>query len=85
MTNTVVSDLRHADVGDSRARQNDPLFRRVIGEFEEMPGERLSLSQARRLFGLDLATCLQVLEELVRIGFLTRLQKDVYMRRDMRP
>ncbi|HEY7501776.1 MAG TPA: hypothetical protein VH740_24870 [Vicinamibacterales bacterium] len=45
---------------------------RVRGEFLEMPGLRLTLPQAARLWGLDMPSCEAVLETLVRSAFLRR-------------
>ena len=44
---------------------------RVYAEYREMPGLTLTLPQAARLFGLALADCERVLQELVRTGHLT--------------
>ncbi len=38
-------------------RATDEVLRRVQCEFMEMPGLRLTESQARRLWGLDAASC----------------------------
>jgi DNA-binding IclR family transcriptional regulator len=46
------------------------LLRRVRGEFKEMPGLRLSLEQAMRLWSLDRATCVEVLSQLQAARFL---------------
>ena len=43
---------------------------RVRGEYQEMPGLRLTIAQASRLFGLDLARCTLVLDALVEEGAL---------------
>ena len=45
---------------------------RIRGEFTEMPGLRLTVAQAQRLFGLDDATCQQVIDALVSAAFLHR-------------
>ena len=45
---------------------------RVRGEFLEMPGLRLTLPQAARLWGLDVPSCEEVLDVLVRAAFLRR-------------
>lgn len=51
----------------------DPdLLRRVTGEFLEMPGLQLTLSQACRLWNMDPATSLAALETLVSQAFLRR-------------
>ena len=44
--------------------------RRIREEFREMPGLRLSLSQATRLWGLDHEVCLTVIDRLVASAFL---------------
>jgi hypothetical protein len=43
---------------------------RVRAEFREMPGLRLTLLQASRLFDIDPVQCEQVLAALVRSGLL---------------
>ncbi len=59
------------------------VVRRVRSEFEEMPGLRLTLAQARLLFGLEVGCCQRVLDELVRAGFLVRTREHQYGRRDL--
>jgi hypothetical protein len=44
--------------------------RRVLAEFEEMPGLTLTVRQASRLFGLDLEHCRVVLDALVDAAYL---------------
>lgn len=46
------------------------LLHRVRGEFREMPGLRLTLEQAMRLWSLDRATCVEVLDQLRSTKFL---------------
>lgn len=53
----------------------------IMAEFNEMPGMRLTLSQAARLWSLTLEESARVLEDLVRAGFLTRDHRDRYARR----
>jgi hypothetical protein len=43
---------------------------RVRGEFNEMPGLRLTPEQAARLWGLDPAACDEVLRHLIAASFL---------------
>ena len=57
----------------------DDLLERVYGEFVEMPGLRLTLPQAKRLWDLDDQMCVQLLERLVEFGFLCR-SAGVYAR-----
>jgi hypothetical protein len=49
--------------------------RRVLSEFEEMPGMALTLRQAARLFNLDQEVCREVLDALVDSAYL-RLTRD---------
>ena len=48
----------------------EAVARRVLAEFEEMPGLTLTLRQAARLFGLDQHTCRVVLDTLVDSAYL---------------
>lgn len=61
-------------------RVYEDILRRVRGEFLEMPGLRLTRSQACRLWALDDGLCAQVLAELVKIGFLLETRMGAYMR-----
>jgi hypothetical protein len=63
-------------------RTNDDVIRRVQGEFMEMPGLRLTEAQARRLWGLDAASCGAVLGALVDGKFLFRTHDGAFMRVD---
>ena len=45
---------------------------RIRGEFNEMPGLRLTPAQAARLLGLDASSCQRVLNALVGADFLRR-------------
>ena len=46
---------------------------RVLGEFEEMPGMKLTLRQASRLFGLSEDSCRVVLDVLVDAAYLRQM------------
>ena len=66
---------KHADrpeetMAPKPVRSNDEVLRRVQGEFMEMPGLRLTEAQARRLWGLDEASCVALLGALVDAKFL---------------
>lgn len=50
----------------------------IAGTYSEMPGLRLHLEQAARLFGLQPTTCEVVLEDLVRAGRLRRSSDGQY-------
>jgi hypothetical protein len=58
----------------------DEVIQRVCGEFLEMPGLRLTLKQAQRLWGLDEPACSKVLDSLVDAKFLQRTDFDMYSR-----
>ena len=60
-----------AAVDPVRVLQADrTLCDRVRGEFNEMPGLRLTLAQASRLFSMEMTHCSQVLDTLVTQGAL---------------
>ena len=46
------------------------LVERIRGEFMEMPGLRLTLAQAARLWGMDQSACRTVIDILVQSAFL---------------
>jgi hypothetical protein len=56
------------------------LARRVESEYREMPGLTLTVAQAQRLWGMDNATCLQVLTLLVSRRVLKRTPAGTYLR-----
>lgn len=63
-----------------------PAFRllvdRVRCEFLEMPGLRLTIPQAARLWGLDLPSCEAVVDVLIRCEFLQRTASGAVARVD---
>ena len=62
------------------ALATEEVLRRVQGEFLEMPGLRLTEPQARRLWGLDAASCAALLGALVDAKFLFRTRDGAFMR-----
>jgi hypothetical protein len=62
----------------------DGLVRRARGEYLEMPGLRLTLAQAARLWNLDHTTCRRVLHVLTHEHFLAQGDTDTYVRADSR-
>lgn len=60
------------------------LVSRARSEYVEMPGLRLTLWQAARLWGLDTGMSERVLATLVDCGFLWRNRDGAYMRRSTR-
>lgn len=55
---------------------------RIRGEFLEMPGLHLTLSQATRLWHMDAAVCADALCRLVGERFLTQTRTGAYIRAD---
>lgn len=70
--------MRGAPITDS----TELLLYRIRGEFLEMPGLRLTLEQAARLWHMDAATCSAALMRLVADRFLTRTRHGAYVRLD---
>ena len=48
----------------------EALLSRVRGEFREMPGLRLTVPQAMRLWGLERTSCQRVVDHLIDSSFL---------------
>jgi hypothetical protein len=68
----------------TKSAQRQPLegiLRRIRGEYTEMPGLRLTATQAQRLWGMDRAACETVLSALVDVEFLIRNRDGAYVRR----
>jgi hypothetical protein len=57
----------------------DSLVARVRGEYSEMPGLRLTVPQACRLWHVDVSNCERLFEQLVREGFLYKTEKSAYI------
>jgi hypothetical protein len=66
----------------SDAHPFSDLLQRVRGEFVEMPGLRLTLAQAQRLWGLDRTVCENLLRTLVKARFLRETREGAFMRQD---
>ena len=65
-----------------RQASSDDVLQRVRCEFLEMPGLRLTESQAGRLWGLDRDACSAMLTALVASRFLCRTTGGAFMRSD---
>jgi len=57
---------------------SDTLHERVRGEYREMPGLRLTVAQAARLFNLEPKQCGQVLDTLVTDGALSTNGREYF-------
>jgi hypothetical protein len=66
-------------------RDDGDLFVRIEAEFREMPGLRLTLPQAARLFNIERNRCDAILRALVRAGRLAAEGKTFVSARDARP
>jgi hypothetical protein len=53
-----------------RTSKEEALLRRARGEYREMPGIRLTIEQAMRLWDIDRQTCQSLLSSLVAAHFL---------------
>src|SRR5689334_8611990 len=51
---------------------------RILAEYREMPGLRLTCEQVSRLCGVDLTACGHMLEALVSTNYLERAQDGRY-------
>jgi hypothetical protein len=71
-------DRRRVARGVGGEPERAQLISLVLGTFKETLGERLSLGEARRLFGLREVTCRVVLEDLVRENLLRRTRDGKY-------
>jgi hypothetical protein len=60
------------------AMASEDLIRRVRGEFYEMPGLRLTVAQASRLWQLDETTCEAILASLAAERVLSRSADGYY-------
>jgi hypothetical protein len=61
---------------------NELLLYRIRGEYLEMPGLRLTLEQAARLWHMDTSICASALMRLVTDRFLMRTRSGAYVRLD---
>ena len=65
---------------DQPGPSHEQVLDRIRHEFAALPGLRLSPVQAARLWGLDEATTLALLDRLVIDGYLVRLPDGVLIR-----
>jgi hypothetical protein len=62
------------------AARRDAIVRRIVAEFQDMPGLVLSVKQASRFLGVDAAACARILEALTDAGILRRGANQSYGR-----
>lgn len=58
----------------------DEVLQRIQGEYVEMPGLRLTVAQAQRLWGLDRDVCKALLGALVDAKFLSQTRDGSFIR-----
>lgn len=86
--NVLPTPMRRAVTGSITARAGgvsaelrvDDLLYRVRNEYLEMPGLRLTLEQAQRLWHLRRSECEALLRVLVDTGFLARTSAGAFVR-----
>jgi hypothetical protein len=66
--------------GDRTLSPSDPLLRVVWREYAEMPGLRLTVRQAQRLWAIDERRCADLLDSLVDARLLVRTSDGRYAR-----
>jgi hypothetical protein len=59
----------------------EQMLRRIQCEFLQMPGLRLTLAQAERLWNLDALVCESLLSALIDVQFLGRTVDGTFIRR----
>jgi hypothetical protein len=59
---------------------NDGFVSQIVVDFAQMPTVQLTLAQAARLWQVDPALCLAMLDELVELRFLERVGDETYAR-----
>jgi hypothetical protein len=64
---------------DNAQTRLDALLVRIRGEYREMPGLRLTVAQACRLWQVDSAICEIVIQTLVAEGFLARTASGMFV------
>jgi hypothetical protein len=72
------ADRREVARGAGGEPERSQLIPLVLGTFKETLGERLSIAEARRLFGLREVTCRVVLDYLVGEKLLRRTRDGRY-------
>jgi hypothetical protein len=71
--------MNHAVPAHGESHDNSALLYRIRAEFAEMPGLKLTVPQASRLFQLEMVRCQQVLASLVDKGQLV-LRGNTFLR-----
>jgi hypothetical protein len=62
--------------------RREAIVRRIVAEFQDMPGLVLSLKQASRFLGVDEGACARILSSLTEAGILRRSASEYYSKRE---
>jgi hypothetical protein len=62
--------------------RREAIVRRIVSEFQDMPGLVLSLKQASRFLGVDEGACARIFDELTGAGVLRRGANQSYGRNE---
>ena len=62
--------------------RREALVRRIVAEFDDMPGLALTVRQASRFLGVDHMACARILEVLRSNGTLRCTPQHLYVRAD---
>lgn len=62
--------------------RREALVRRIVAEFDDMPGLALTVRQASRFLGVDQMACARILDTLRRDGTLRCTVQNLYVRAD---
>jgi hypothetical protein len=62
--------------------RREALVRRIVAEFDDMPGLALTVRQASRFLGVDHMACARILEALRTEGTLRCTAQNLYVRAD---
>jgi hypothetical protein len=71
--------MKDAQTNERRTSLPDSLVARARGEYLEMPGLRLTVAQACRLWQLDIVLCAKLFDHLVSEGFLLQTGTGFYI------
>lgn len=78
----VQSSLSPATPAFTAPALSPQLLTRIRAEYREMPGLRLTLLQARRLWGVDIMTCSAALTALESSGYLAATRDGAFVLAD---
>lgn len=62
--------------------RREALVRRIVAEFDDMPGLALTVRQASRFLGVDPMACARILDKLRTDGMLRCTAQNLYVRAD---